>query len=135
MNNAIGRTMSYFLSSIFFENFFSSSFRRFRTRHKKKVGKMSDSATLRGQVIHKRQVSKKLVFFDVSETDSGTRRAAILKSWISGPDVMIQALKGGGKIHVGDTVRFHGDDSSSGQNEDEVVVKSFEVKNAQIYFF
>ena len=93
----------------------------------KKVQKME---TFRGQVVHKRSISKKLMFVDVmklkpldctqsaephshngyNEAPAGQSRiSVILKSVICGNEVIEMARKSPSKIHIGDEVEFRGE--------------------------
>lgn len=76
-----------------------------------------EKPSITGQVVHKRTPSKKICFLDIqispTNPEEGNtsatcpiKKTAILKSWVSHPDLMKKALKGKSKIHVGDTVRF-----------------------------
>jgi hypothetical protein len=64
-------------------------------------------ASLRGQVVHMRKVSKKLFFYDVLDDDGG-RRCVVMKSWICGEPEMKRASRGDNKIHCGDKMVFSG---------------------------
>lgn len=83
-----------------------------------------------GQVVHKRQVSKKICFLDIilehsdDSKDQTGRNTVILKSWIAGAEVMAKALKGPEKIHCGDWVRFQGDIL----DDNEMTAKTFQVR-------
>ena len=88
---------------------------------------------LKGQIIHKRKLSKKLIFLDIEpndvyhETNHSTNRddnvvihendksdnqkeriTIVLKSWDCGEDIFRKATQGSQKIHVGDEVSFTG---------------------------
>ncbi len=63
--------------------------------------------TLEGQVVHKRSVSSKLLFFDVVNVggdEASFRITAAFKSWICGAEVFDRAKRGAReeRIHVGD---------------------------------
>ena len=98
--------------------------------------------SFQGQVVHKRQLSRKLCFLDIvldneeeidktrGVAEKGSlallllRKTVILKSWICGQDVMDRALKGSGKIHCGDWVHCQGQMCQSGE---ELTAANFEV--------
>ena len=84
--------------------------------------------TLRGQVVHKRNISKKLLFVDImklkpsdcnrsaqhhdryDDTSARTSRiSVILKAVICGNEVIQMARKSSSKIHIGDEVEFRGE--------------------------
>ena len=82
--------------------------------------------SVKGQVVHKRSISKKLLFFDiVIEETSGEQHSlketkaspeisktkritVILKSFVCGEKIMNLARATDSKIHAGDTVEFYG---------------------------
>ena len=87
------------------------------------------SEKINGQIIHKRKLSQKLIFFDIEPNndkevqqeminDNATinnqpniqneRITVVLKSWDCGEDVFRKATQGNQKIHVGDKVGFTG---------------------------
>ena len=88
------------------------------------------SEKINGQIIHKRKLSKKLIFFDIEPVDvhetnqistnsdnvvinnqpniQNERITIVLKSWDCGEDVFRKATQGNQKIHVGDKVSFTG---------------------------
>ncbi len=46
---------------------------------------------VRGQVVHLRSVSKKLLFADVCVEDSDARVTTAFQSWICGTDLLVRA--------------------------------------------
>lgn len=66
---------------------------------------------LRGQILHMRKVSKKLMFIDIQvagKTDEQSRQSLIFKFW-EVPELYDQINRGSAKLHVGDIVAFAGD--------------------------
>ena len=64
---------------------------------------------LKGQVVHKRKLSKKLIFFDIEQKNEDKkceedRLTVVLKSWICENEIFVKATQGHLKIHVGDQV-------------------------------
>ena len=64
---------------------------------------------LKGQVVHKRKLSKKLIFFDIEQINEDKkcdedRITVVLKSWICENETFVKATQGHLKIHVGDQV-------------------------------
>ena len=64
---------------------------------------------LKGQVVHKRKLSKKLIFFDIEQKTEDKnceedRITVVLKSWICEDEIFVKATQGHLKIHVGDQV-------------------------------
>ena len=87
------------------------------------------SEKINGQIIHKRKLSQKLIFFDIEPNNDkevkqeminnnaminnqpniqNERITIVLKSWDCGEDVFRKATQGNQKIHVGDKVGFTG---------------------------
>jgi len=65
---------------------------------------------LRGQILHMRKVSKKLMFIDIEvtgETNENTRESLIFKFW-EVPELYDLINRGSDKLHVGDIVTFFG---------------------------
>lgn len=75
-----------------------------------------------GRVVHKRSVSKKLVFIDITDITE-CRIALVFKLSECGQEVMTRASKSASKIHVGDWIEVEGKQSSSGMHE--ILVKDF----------
>ena len=65
--------------------------------------------TVSGVVVHIRKSSKKLAFFDVEtgEKEEKKRITVVFKTWEC-KDLLLKAIKGDKKIHVGDNVSFKG---------------------------
>ena len=80
-----------------------------------------------GQVIHKRSLSKKLMFIDITTgSNSDDRLTVVFKLAECGQEIMVKASKSRSKIHVGDRIRVYG-----APNKDadvlEILAKDFRV--------
>ena len=97
---------------------------------------------IKGQVIHKRSISKKLIFFDIirdnenniehskqldhsPNSDNTIRKTVVLKSAICGEEIMSLARTTSSKIHVGDIVKFNG--NFEGDTQSTFQASSFNV--------
>ena len=94
-----------------------------------------------GQIVYIKKLSKKISFFHIetlteskfdgeeeqdeveeendAEGEEEVRVTVVMKSWVAGP-VLERAVRGGGKLHCGDQVKF------TGEWEDEVTFSAEE---------
>lgn len=83
------------------------------------------STIISGQVVHRRNVSRRMAFFDLEDQVSleNKRISVLFKTQICGQDIVDKAKSGKDKIHTGDIVQVHGDLDDEGI----LLVKSFSV--------
>ncbi len=90
-----------------------------------------EAVPIEGQIVHKRSVSRNILFLDIVSSDDSKRSCAVLKREIVGDDVMDKFRTGPEKLHVGDEIKISGliDDKNVQKIESISITERWSISN------